>query len=626
MIKTGKRARTLTGLLATFFWMASAHAGLKASVDRSEVPLDESISFKISATGEGNESLNPTFDSPDFEIINQFQSSQFSSVYINGKFENKSENSITYILRPMKVGALKIKNIANRGERAPDVSVQVIQESLYKKQASGEAPALSGDAKNFFVKAELSKTRVYKGEQIIVSYYLYRRTRATVRDVLQYPNFQGFIREDLEMPILSNRPDFEAVNLGGVPFERALLARYAIYPIKDGKLRIDGFSVRVDYIPKNPGAEDMMEDPFFQFFTQVTPRTGTSKSDPLTVEVLPVPEDGKSAFFTGGVGDFEVSSHLDPGPIKANAPMTLQVTVRGKGNVNLVEFPQVNWPKEFKFYQAQGKTKNLGQGTQEKTFEVVIIPLQKGHLQIPQVDFEFFNPESRSYQKKSAPPLSIDVLEGEPGSSGSMMTRTPEEGARDPAPEPSPSGYGTLRSSDKRSEGNGMMGEPLWRWVSWFGLLIFFGFVGLVVWDQTKKRSLIQLELLKRRQSEESRWKSLETELKNLTSGTPDAQACSQVLERAKEELYKSLDESFGISSRAISARDLAKILTESHGVSAENCRHISRFLEFSEMMRYSSGAGLAGQGDPVSKALEQLQEIRKICLNLPRNPLEKPA
>ena len=211
MIKIGKLKLTLAAL--SFIYSTSVFAAVQASVDRNEVPLDESISFKISASGD-NSNLNPKFDAPDFEVMNQFSSSQYTGVYINGRFENKSENSITYILRPKKVGALKIRNISNNGEKASEITVQVIQENLYKKQAGGEAPALQGDAKNFFVKAETSKSKVYKGEQIIVSYYLYRRTRANVRDVMQYPSFQGFIREDMEMPILSGRPDFEAVNLG----------------------------------------------------------------------------------------------------------------------------------------------------------------------------------------------------------------------------------------------------------------------------------------------------------------------------------------------------------------------------------------------------------------------------
>ena len=381
MKKTGKRILCIISFLCLSHCLI-AEAAIQASVDRDQVPMDESISFKIIATG-NNSNLNPKFDAPDFEVMNQFQSSQFSQVYVNGRFENKSENSVTYILRPLKVGALKIKNISNNGEKAQDLTIRVIQENLYQKQAGGEAPKLNGDAKNFFVKTEVSKSQVYKGEQIITSYYLYRRTRANIRDVMQYPTFQGFIREDLEMPILSGRPDFEAVNLGGVPFERALLARYAVYPIKDGKLTIDGFSVRVDYIPKNNANDDMMEDPFFQFFTQVTPRTGTSKSDPITIDVLPLPEDGKSNLFTGGVGTFDVSSTLENTPIKANSPITLHVTVHGKGNTSLIEFPPVNWPKEIKLYESQGKSKNLGQGNSEKTFEVVLVPLQKGELPWP---------------------------------------------------------------------------------------------------------------------------------------------------------------------------------------------------------------------------------------------------
>jgi hypothetical protein len=629
MTRTGK-----AGLIHRFFFGAamvfianSAEAAIRASVDRTEVPLDESISLKIADAGggPGGEEFNPKFDAPDFEVMNQFQNSSFSSVYINGRFENKSETSITFILKPQKLGALKIRNISNHGERAADITIQVIQENLYKKAAPGEAPTLTGDAKNFFVKAELSKSRVYKGEQIVVSYYLYRRTRANVRDVLQYPNFQGFIREDLEMPILSNRPDFEAVNLGGIPFERALLARYAVYPIKDGKLRIDGFSVRVDYIPKNPGSEDMMEDPFFQFFTQVAPRTGSAKSDPVTVDVLPLPEEGKSSAFTGGVGDFEVNAQLDPGAIKANAPFTLRYSVRGKGNTSLIEFPQVSWPKDLRLYQSQGKTKNLGQGQQEKTFEVVIIPSQTGHTQVPPIEFEFFNPETRSYQKKSSPAIPVEVLPGEAGSSMAPSDHPPQAEAPNQTrvtPTSPDEGYGSTRTKEQRLEGrHSMMGEPLWRWVSWFGLAVFFGFVGLVIWDQTKKRSILQLEGLKRKQGVEQRWKALLNELDSANS-----QTVSGLLEKAKDELYKTLDDSYSLSSRAMPIRDLSKILTETHGVSGDQVKTLTGFLEFTEMVRFSSGATFSTAEETVRVSREWVESIQKICLDLQRNPLEKQA
>ena len=616
MTKTGKRGLRAVFASALIFFSLEAHATIQATVDRNEVPLDESVSFKISASGDAS-SLNPKFDAPDFEIMNQFQNSQFSSVYVNGKFENKSENSITYILRPKKVGALKIHDISNNGEKAPDLTVQVIQETLYKKQAGGEAPSLQGDAKMFFVKADTSKSRVYKGEQIIISYYLYRRTRATVRDVMQYPSFQGFIREDLEMPILSGRPDFEAVNLGGIPFERALLARYAIYPIKDGKLKIDGFSVRVDYVPRNTANEDMMEDPFFQFFTQVTPRTASSKSDPVTIDVLPLPEEGRSNNFTGGVGTFDVTATLDNTAVKANTPITLRVNVRGKGNTSLVEFPTVNWPKEIKLYESQGKSKNLGQGNSEKTFEVVLVPLQKGAMEIPPIEFEFFDPESRSYVKKKTAAIPIQVAEGDPGSAPTFVSKSTDDEQVSASPGAAAnSTYGSLRLKDKRLEGTAsFLGQPWWRWVAWFGLAVFFSFLGLVAFDQAKKRSLAQLEILKRKQNLESFWKNLEKELSKVGK-SPNFSAYSPILEKIEDELYKSLDSAFGITSRAMPSRDLANTLTESHGVAKEDAKEVTRIREYTEMVRFSSSGGSTAGEDAERDVQNLIQNAKRLCLD----------
>jgi hypothetical protein len=615
MTKTGNRG--FFGFIASALLLFSlnAHATVQATVDRSEVPLDESVSLKISASGDAS-TLNPKFEAPDFEIMNQFQNSQFSSVYVNGKFENKSENSITYILRPKKLGSLRIHNISNNGEKAPDLTVQVIQETLYKKQAGGEAPSLQGDAKMFFVKADTSKSRVYQGEQIIISYYLYRRTRANVRDVMQYPSFQGFIREDLEMPILSGRPDFEAVNLGGIPFERALLARYAVYPIKDGKLKIDGFSVRVDYVPRNTANEDMMEDPFFQFFTQVTPRTASSKSDPITIDVLPLPEEGKTSQFTGGVGNFDVTATLDNTALKANSPVTLRVNVRGKGNTSLVEFPTVNWPKEIKLYETQGKSKNLGQGNSEKTFEVVLVPLQKGALEVPPIEFEFFDPESRTYVRKKTAAIPIQVAEGDPGSAPSFVSKPAED---EPAASPGASAnsnYGSLRLKDKRLDGTAsFLGQPWWRWVAWFGLAVFFSFLALVVYDQAKKRSMVQLEILKRKQNLESFWKNLEKELSKVGK-SPNFSAYSPILEKIEDELYKSLDSAFGIASRAMANRDLANTLTESHGVSREDAKEVTRIREYTEMVRFSSSGGTIAGEDAEREVQNLIQNAKRLCLD----------
>jgi len=613
MIKTGK---LFVLLFLSIVIDHSAQAAISAAVDRNQVPQDESISLKISQSGDANASFSPKFEAPDFEVMNQFESSQFSSVYINGKFENKSQKSVTFILRPLKVGTLKISNISSQGEHAPDLSVQVVRENTYQKNVGENAPSLKGDQRNFFVRAELSKLKAYKGEQVIASFYLYRRTKVNMRDVMQYPSFEGFIREDLEMPILSGRLEFEAVNMGGVPFERGLLARYAIYPIKEGKLKVEGFSIRADYIPRNAANDDLMEDPFFQFFSQVTPRTATSKSDPVTIDVVGLPEEGRSQNFTGGVGDFDVSAVVDQTQIKSNAPLTLKVTVRGHGNASLIEFPKIAWPKEFHLYESQGHSKNVGQGVTEKTFEVVIIPEQTGELVIPSIPFEFFNPTNRSYSTKKTDPIKITVAQGENAPTSHPVEEIKPESAPSTSANTDQKNYGSLRTADaiKSGEAGSFLGQPWWRWVAWAGLLVLIAFFGLVAFDSLKKRSLLRLEILKKKEKIQSVWAQFASDAKEAP--------LPQLFERISDQIYKTLDEEFGVASRSLPIRELAKLLTEKHSITSEQLKNLSKILEFSEMIRFASQPSSPGS-DLRQEALQMVELSKNLCTSITSKKLE---
>ena len=153
------------------------------------------------------------------------------------------------------------------------------------------------------------KTKAYKGEQIIVSYYLYRRVRVFNIQVDKFPILNGFLREDLEMPVLGQRLDTERVVLDGVPYERSLLMRYAAYPLQEGKLQIDSTSLKYAYYPGSESTDD--EDPFMGFFRQMQPQQGQERSEQVPIEVLPLPEEGKPNSFTGGVGDFSLVAAVD---------------------------------------------------------------------------------------------------------------------------------------------------------------------------------------------------------------------------------------------------------------------------------------------------------------------------
>lgn len=595
---------------------------MHASLDRTEVSQEESVSLKLTTDNAGLSAFEPQFNAPDFETINQFESSSFSSNYINGKFESKNEKTITYILRPLKVGLLKISKIRNLGnqETAPDLSVRVISEpATQRKGVEGTAPSLKGDAKNFFVKAEISNSKPFVGEQIVVSYYLYRRTKANVREVMQYPSFQGFIREDLEMPILSGRNlDYEAVSLGGIPFERALLARYAIYPIKTGPLKIDGLNIRADYIPKESNNEDVFDDPFFQFFSQVTPRTATSKSDPINVEVQSLPESGKTQLFTGGVGRFEVHATLDTSEVKAGNSVTLKITIRGKGNTNLIELPKISWPPQVKFFESQGRSQNLGQGVTEKTFDVVFIPLEKGELPIPKITFEFFNPETKSYQQVLTPALSLKVTEGDEqtiaqikNSAASSSPVTHQESTT-----PALHEYGKIRMPDPKNADSGVyLGQPWWRYVGWGSFLIIFSLVALLIWDEFIKKSTNKIALLKKKQDVHSFWDSKANQVETLISSATNVEDFVDVMEEVTQLVFNALDQSFHISSKSSSRRELVTILTQSHKVNDSWIEKISQTLEFSELVRFVSSGNVLSIEQIRKKIPQWLQDAKSIVI-----------
>ena len=108
---------------------------------------------------------------------------------------------------------------------------------------------------------------------------------------------------------MSQRLDSEAVTLKGEPYERTLLARYAAYPIQDGKLDIDSMSLKFNYFQKSSRGLFGNDDPFFSFFPQMAPKVAAGKSDLLSISVVPLPEAGKPSSFSGGVGRFTVVRH-----------------------------------------------------------------------------------------------------------------------------------------------------------------------------------------------------------------------------------------------------------------------------------------------------------------------------
>jgi hypothetical protein len=134
-----------------------------------------------------------------------------------------------------------------------------------------------------------------------------------------------------------------------------------------------------------------------------------------------------------------------------------------------------------------------------------------------------------------------------------------------------------------------------------------------------KKRSLTRLEVLKKKQGVEEFW----TKLIDETSNTRDTTAFGRLLERAGEECYKSLDEAYSLSSRALPKRELGRILTEQHSFPETDWNELRSLFDFAEQLRFSSTPSETPESMS-ERVKRHIGSARRICENLPRKSMER--
>jgi len=608
--KTGKRRRfsfKQVGALILFLAAANgrADASFTATVDREQISLDESVSLKLSVHTDGrNAASSPQFNAPDFEVVNEYSQTFVESYYENGRFGTRNTQSLTKILKPMKQGTLRITGlrvlVGGQVQTAPDILVQVTGAGAGTpppRGYGGGGIGLRGAGKRLpgtgvMIRAEINKDRAVKGEQVIVSYYLYRRVRVANISVDKFPTLNGFLREDLEMPVMGTRLDSERVVVDGVAYEKSLLVRYAAYPLQEGKLKVDPMAIKYNYFASNGNGFDD-EDPFFSLFQQMAPRSGRSQSEPLSVEVAALPEEGRPQSFVGGVGDFNVTVAVDKYDVRANEAVTLTVKVDGRGNVASIKEPRAKWPESVELYDSKGRAQSGKAGVGDKIFEYLLIPRVPGGLTLPALEFGFFDPVQKKYYTKTTEEIRINVGEPAPGTA-LVQKGTPPQ----PAPQATPGAAGTPRKEDVR-----YLKAPIaedsseaWRWVG-KGLFFLFiagglAFVGLVVTDLARKG---QSQVRRQREVQAKAELKSFAQLRKRADAARNGASWQEVIssyEVLSGAVFDALDRTYAVGARSLPRSELKRVLVEERGLAPHVWDKASKLLEFAEAVRYATRAG----------------------------------
>lgn len=416
----------------------AVEATLEVNPSATEMTEDEnlSIEFKASVNEYNGKISSPHYDAPDFDEINSIGTmSGVESSFINGSISVKRTQSTTIVLHPKKAGKLKISNIYvtinDEKVKGPDITIDVFPSGSPRQNKSPyptqglRSQLPSGGAKpsqnntSFFIKTEPSKLKVYKGEQIILTYAIYTQVPILGVQVERYPTVPGFLKEDMDIFILNQQFRFSRSVVGGKEYNRAPLAQYAIFPLKDGHLSIDPLVGKFSYRAQSPRPGMMDDDDansiINQFFNTIQTSTVSKSSDTVSIEVMPLPAAGQPKNFTGLVGDFEITTAVDKYSLKAGEPLNVKVKVEGRGHAGSLESLNIEWPTDFEVYEDKSSTQFHRTGRSERIFDIMLVPKTKGKYQIPAIELSMFNPDTKSYVIRKSQPISIDVMEGVPG-------------------------------------------------------------------------------------------------------------------------------------------------------------------------------------------------------------------
>lgn len=402
----------------------------KVAVEKDTVSLGESFIFQIQLDGIDTPQGGA---GPDMSGLADFsveslggQSNNRSSITIvNGKV-NKVESFgyiHSYRLTPRKTGQLVIPPLVVPMDAAGAKTLRTQPVTIRV------TPAEATD--DFRLEVQFAKTQFYVGEPVSVSviWYLNRDVKSVHFDlpwmetagfsVLEPGKEQDPGRQVVQIPLGQSVVPAEKGRkiLGGreyttVSFPRVLLGK------EPGTYRIPESTVSCTALVgySKPGRSS--NNPFDGFFgddvfnmgrREVT-KTFVARSQPVTLTVKGLPQEGKPSDFSGIVGRVRVETSANPLDVSVGDPITLTVSISGPEVLDPIELPSLSrdaeLEKSFKIPEemATGFVKDG-----RKIFTQTLRAKSDAVKAIPPIKISIFDPERGEYQVAAGNPIPIQV-------------------------------------------------------------------------------------------------------------------------------------------------------------------------------------------------------------------------
>lgn len=595
------------------------------------------------------QSILPQGLDEDFEILGgPYRSSSMGTQIINGQVTRSSRISLTFILRPRRLGKLKVPEAVARDQqgnsyRSNAVEITVIpgryqqrpspreaeqdlarrrqrQREAYEEARRQQRQEIVDEVdrqididRDLFIRVVVDKQKVYLGEQITASYKLYSRIPMKV-NISKLPSLNGFWTQDFEIPQGNIKPTEEVIN--GKPYQVFLLKKSALFPQQTGELTLDEAEAEgvarvmkqvkhrhplADWMdPQSLFGSLMIDDPFFRddlFTTQVFRDIPVKlKSKPVKIEVLPLPDSAAGEDFHGAVGQFTMEMDLSHTQISTDDQAVLLLKIKGTGNLKLFDVPRLNLPSGLVAYEPLVHDSITGRSTTirgEKQIRYAIGALNPGKYRVEPIVFTYFDPEKKEMVRLQTRSFELNVVPGE--GFGELISGKGLIADLHPVRAWSPDAKGPYR-------------RPLFFQAGYWSLyaLPLLGFLGFLFWKRREEELSKDPKALRRRRANRIAGRRLQLAKKRMES--QDHQGFYQEVSRA---IWLYLSDKLGISLSALS-RELAESALQKRGCPPETMKKLNALLDDCQSALYAPNPGRAAHAGTFDQAVDIISELEE--------------
>ena len=389
---------------------ASAYGQVRVSAQIEtgrDIYIGESFGYYIVIEGSDKPGIVNLQPLQEFHPQSTGNRKQSSTNIVNGTVSTSTTLIMTYSLTAEKAGRIQL----------PSVTVE-IDGKTYRTNPVIVNVSKPGTTDQLDLEVTLSEKQCYVGQPLTMTAKFY--VSADIGD------FQ------FNIPALSNgafmieEPDVTDPQAKLYRLRTGMTVLVSQYRVEHNNRNAILVTFKKILIPKRPGRIAMSpssvsaavavgrsrsRDPFDSFFGgQVQYKRFIVNSEPLELNVLPLPDEGKPAEFYGLIGQYTISATAEPTKVNVGDPITLTIKIGGSKYLKPVKWPDLESVPElandFKIPTQKASP------TVENGFKVFTqtIRANNDHVtRIPPIQLAYFDIERGKYETAQTEPIDLDV-------------------------------------------------------------------------------------------------------------------------------------------------------------------------------------------------------------------------